>query len=203
MAIYTTNLPVSSNPPRVDQPSMTQNSQYLAAFGNKDHNFSLDSTNVSDGYHNVTHFVNQSIDPGVLPVGQLYTKTANGHICLFFENEAGTIIELTNTSNSTIMRASVVFDPGVLGTLFSKLNVNSPITLAGSVYTISFTSPLPSANYLWTVSATEFGSTANNAIICKVLGVTANNFSFQTVNQNNSNVGPGLIDRITFMAFGG
>lgn len=66
---------------------MTQNSQYLQAFGDKDHNFSLDSTNATDGYHKVAHFTNQPSNPPAHAAGFAELYGFGGQ--LWFQTDSG------------------------------------------------------------------------------------------------------------------
>ena len=105
---YVAAMPVAGDPPRVDQPVMTMNSQYLQAFAGKDHNFSTNSGSASDGYHTVAHWVNQGGDPAFInTIVQLYAK--NGELWFRDGTSPGTVAQLTMSlpGNATINSASI------------------------------------------------------------------------------------------------
>ncbi len=176
---YTSPLPVATNFPSIDQPNMTANTQYLVDFGNKDHQFTQNSTNLNDGTHKQVTLSNQTT-PGFLGKGAnsvAYANTAGAvpQSQLFFNNAAGDV-QLTsaaaavgpNLAVPTLAANGVSFLPGTaaLGGLLIQWGTDTkstgglttfPVAFAAAAYTVVLTptgAPGPaSANGLLTVLA--------------------------------------------------
>lgn len=64
MVVFTPNTPQGPELPNFSQPLMEANNQYLQAFGNRDHQFTLDSGNMNDGTHKSVTFNDLAGSPG-------------------------------------------------------------------------------------------------------------------------------------------
>ena len=112
--VYTPDMPVASHLPSADQPVMNANSQYLKDFGSKDHQFTLNSANAYDGFHNQVTFNANESAPAFSPgVSVLYPNTGNGQSQLCFKN-AAVDVQLTTVKASvpTISGNGCSFIPG-------------------------------------------------------------------------------------------
>lgn len=153
---YTPNMPVATNFPSNDQPLMNQNSQYLNAFGNKDHNLSQNSANVNDGYHKqVTFNTNHATTGFASGVSVLYANTANGQSQMFYNNASGNI-------QMTVVKASV---PTVSGNGCSFLPggilIQWGLGTNGATFPVAFTT-------LYSVTATPTGFLSSNPAVTAV-----------------------------------
>lgn len=92
MTIYTPGIPVSTNFPADDQPNMQNNTDYLYAFGDKDHKFTKDSALAYDGFHQqVSLYANLGASPKTAAsVSVIYPKDVGSYSQLFFDNGAAT-----------------------------------------------------------------------------------------------------------------
>ncbi len=188
------NIPNGTQSPGIFPTGQNINNATIQEVINREHIFNVTPMmNDNTGTHRQVSLTNRT-DPGALLAGtngMLYLNTS-GVLCFY---NGVTISTFTNT-----IRASIVMNNAAvaLGSVF-----NATAGVAGGLYTITFTTPLPSANYLWSVAAYENGTgTGNNPLLIKVGTVTANTFQFRIVNQNNTPA-QSVATKITFMAFGG
>lgn len=91
---YTPDMPVATHLPSADQPIMNDNSQYLQAFGNRDHEFTQNSALPGiDGYHKQITFSANQNTPGFTStsVSVAYANIAGAvpQSQMFFNNAAG------------------------------------------------------------------------------------------------------------------
>lgn len=100
MPVFDNTSPAAAQIIAASQPLILANEQYLQQSANVDHNATMNTATAQDGYHKVTHFVQQGADPATIAaVGQLYTKAYGGHPHLFFESDvAGAIFQLTGSA---------------------------------------------------------------------------------------------------------
>jgi hypothetical protein len=93
---FNTGVPAAANNPSNDQNPMLENNVSNAAIWNVDHfGFKVNT----GGWHNVIRMPTQLADPPKVqsPVnaGQLYTKTVNGDLELYYESSGGVVSQLT------------------------------------------------------------------------------------------------------------
>lgn len=191
---YIVTVPNGAQSPGLFPAQNNENFAVLLNIIDRDHIFNTTPVGGDNtGTHRQVTLTNRA-DPVALPTGTNGVLYLNNSGVLSFFNGT-TISTFTNT-----IRASIVINNAAV-TLGSAFNATAAVV--GGLYTITFTTPLPSANYLWSTDAYTNGtSPANNPIFVKVGTVTANTFQFRLVNQNNTPA-EGVATKITFMAFGG
>lgn len=96
---YTTNIPLGTNKPSVDQPNMQINTNSINSIIGTDHlTFGTATGSEVDGWHTVIHSVPQVSDPvAITGFGQIYTKTVSSDQQLFYESGGGIISQLTSS----------------------------------------------------------------------------------------------------------
>lgn len=147
---YTLGIPAADHNPSVDQPDMQINNDSIASIIDVDHYGFNDGSNFS-GYHDVIRLPPKLADPAAITgIGQIYTKTISGDQQLYYESGNGVVGLLSNPSGISV-QAAVNFT-GVNVPLGSAIvnnsyNVASVIRGVTGFYTITFTNPLPTANY--------------------------------------------------------
>lgn len=195
---YNTNVPNGGQSPGLFPSQNNENFNVLQNLINREHIF---NSSPSPGDNSATHrqvTMTNRDDPSSLPTG------TNG---MLFLNNSGQLTFYNGSSNTQLsnpIRASLVCS-NTGATLGSAFNATCTTATVGGerLYTIAFSTALPSNNYLWSVAAYENGVNVNaNPLIVKVQTVNVNMFKFYVVNQNNSDAS-GVVTSITFMAFGG
>lgn len=111
---YTSDIPLETNKPSVDQPNMKVNTNSISSLINEDH---VGFNTANGGYHIVIHHIKQGADPGaVADIGQTYTKDetvgATTDTCLFFESGSGRITRLTAPVANSNAANGYMFLPG-------------------------------------------------------------------------------------------
>src|SRR2546430_8289315 len=111
---YTTNIPLATNEPSVDQPNMKINTNSINSIIGVDHlTFGTATGTQSDGYHKVIHSVPQVSDPvAIAGFGQVYTKTVSGDQQLFYESGGGVKTQLTGPNAVSAAATGYVWLPG-------------------------------------------------------------------------------------------
>lgn len=191
---YSTNVPNAGQSPGLFPSQNNENFNVLQNLINREHIF---NASPAPGDNSATHrqvTLTNRDNPVALPSG------TNG---MLFLNNSGALSFFDGSTVSQIsnpIRASIVISK-TAATLGSAFNATAAVL--SNLYTITFTTPLPSNNYLWTIAAYENGtSTSNNPLIVKVGTVNSTAFQFRVVNQNNTDASS-VVSAITFMAFGG
>lgn len=139
-----------------------------------DHQFNL-SVAGDDGYHKLVHLMPQAPSGALANTGRLYVKTSGGNVNLFYMDEVPNEYQLTP---GLPIRAAVNFNgiPGV-PVIRSQYNVAS-VTKSSSVYTITFTKPMPDTNYI--VIATGMRDSSGDVSVGSVTGSSVYGNSVQT-----------------------
>lgn len=168
MVTYQPDVPLPQDARNKSQTDFLANYQYLAASIGEDHNFSLVNPNTlgpgginNDGFHDLTHWVNQgtALQSGtptpIVGVGQVYTKTVTGTGVSTSEQlcyQRGTNAVANDEICMTVMpiRAAVAFSS--LAVIATSYNVSGVTQGATGVYTITFVKPMPTVNYIVSVS---------------------------------------------------
>lgn len=147
----------------------------------------------NDGAHKQMSVVAR-VDPTGAPApgtnGMLYAKIV-GSTAKMFYYDGNRVFKMAQ------VLAAVTFNNA--GTIQGNpFNVNSPIALAGGVYTITFTVPLPDEFGQFSLTCVE---PSTNAVIAKVLSFTANLMTVRFVNLGAQLVNP--ITTANLIVFGG
>lgn len=154
---YTTGIPAAADNPSDDQPLMQTNNDSNSGIWNIDH---FGFLNPLGGWHKNIRLPQISGNTDPTPVvspanaGQLYTKTINGDLQLFYESSAGVVNQLTNGSG-ILTRVAVNFTVGAgfAITINNSFNVTSVTRSSAGTYLITFTNALSSAFYYTSISA--------------------------------------------------
>lgn len=163
-------IPAASDPPSLFPTQSQTNYSRLQTLVSADHQFNL-SAAANDGYHNIVHLTQQAPVGGIAVTGQLYAKLSAGNTNLFYMNESGTSYQITP---SMPIRAAVNFvGTGAIGAcvLRSSYNVTSVTKTATGLYTVTFTTAMPDADYIVQVNGmaadpafvSVYGSVVGNA----------------------------------------
>lgn len=146
MSQYTNNTPQGSQQIATTQPLLLGNTAYVQDVVGKDHNFSLNSTNPTDGYHTIAHFVTQGADPTAISgVMQAYTVVDSGQPQLRVMDGAGTVSKLTGTVNAVNGYQWI----GAVLLQWGRVTAST-----GNSGTTNYN--IPFANNCWNVSTTSF-----------------------------------------------
>ena len=189
---YVNNIPQPTDDPEDSQPQLLTNTQSNFSIWNVDH---YGFGNNMGGWHNVVHIPqisgNVNPPPTTSPAnaGQLFTKTVAGNICLFYEDQAGNVYQLTpNTVPSPsypIVRSAVSFASP--NTINNSYNITSVVRNSAGNYTINF--PTISTNFPY-VSATS------NSYFTSVVATSNNFVQILTFNISGNPFDPSLINVI-------
>lgn len=166
---YTANTPVGTHQPAQDRPLMTDNFQYLAVWGARDHEFPSSTGTTNVGTHAQVTFNNLAGTPGFAGASSvLFAKSVSGQSQLFFDNN-GTPTQLT--SSSVLNAASgYTYLPGNMLMAWGFIVANNgqvisfPISMPGGVWTIM-------------VNAANTG-----AVIVNAYNLTVSGFTLSAVN---------------------
>jgi hypothetical protein len=169
---YTQGIPNGPDNPSDDQPNMQTNTNSDFGIWNVDH---YGFVNALGGWHKVIRLpeIVGNTDPlavNVVPngfpanAGQIYTKTVNGDLYLYYESSNGVVNQLTNDS-SILDRAAVNFTQlaGVV-TINNSYNVSSVTRISAGVYVIAFTNNISSAFYYTAISGFSNGTQVYGSI---------------------------------------
>jgi hypothetical protein len=162
---YTTGIPATNNNPSDDQPDMDINTNSAAAIWEIDH---FGFVNAMGGWHKVIRMpqIVGNTDPAPVisptPAGQIYTRTVNGDLQLFYESSGGVVNQITN--GSTLTRAAVNFtvtagSPLPVITLNTAYNIDDVVALPVSATVpfgtviVTFITPISTPFYYTSISA--------------------------------------------------
>lgn len=142
---YTPDIPAAGNDPSQDQPLMQANFQALNTYTSVNH-VALDD--VDQGKHKFLQMPEQTSDPATTAnEGAVYTKENSGTAELFYRAESsGNIYQLSP------IKAWCAFNGVGAPVILAGNNIASVARTAAGQYTVTFTQPLPSANYAVIVS---------------------------------------------------
>lgn len=198
--VYTPAIPQLTDIPSQSAPLFAANYSYLQSWGNKDHNFSSNTANATDGYHKVIHNINQAGTYGdntpapIVGIGQLYTKTIAGSQQLFYHQGTGATANNEAALSVAPVRAAVLFDGtgAILNAGNAKFNVTSVTKTGFPTYIVNFTLALPSNFYFWQM--TGFDNSGNPVIAAPRKSgtygtfITTTSIEVQFLNQNGTNI---------------
>jgi len=160
---YTTDIPLSTNKPSVDQPNMQTNTNSINSIIGTDHiTFEQATGSGVDGYHTVIHFLDQgSTDPATTTgFGQIFTKTISGDQQLFYQSGNGVITQLTNSTGVPFNAPTILM--GTFASTGSFTNISAiPANVYG--YIIFYHLGSPSATQISSFVSTNtdtFGSSS-------------------------------------------
>ena len=203
---YTTNIPLSTNKPSVDQPNMQTNTNSISSIIAVDHNgFGTATGTQSDGWHTVIHSVPQAIDPpAVLGFGQIYTRTVTGDQQLFYESGGGVISQLTpggipvvSANGYTYLAGGVILQwgnypaPGGGGNFSSGSTTNNTPGQAAITLPRSFPNNLffVGGNLLYTTSNLPSGTGTLNVRASQLNSGAITTLSWQVFCNTNNYIG--------------
>lgn len=154
---YTSDIPLATNKPSVDQPNMKINTNSIKSIIGTDHlTFGTATGSQIDGYHKVIHFANQPGDPAaIIGTGQEYTKTITGDQQLFYRSGSGTITQLTSSIVPSAGFIGYTYLPGGIIMQWGFKNGShggSHTFNAGDTGSVTF--PLAFPNNIFTVQTT-------------------------------------------------
>jgi len=140
-------VPLPSDSPGIFPAQNQTNMARLQTIIGADHQFNLTAA-ANDGYHNLVHLTIQAPTGALASTGRLYSKISAGVVQLFYMDDTGMEYQMTPMMP---VRAAVNFN-GTGGngikTMRSQFNVASVTKTATGKYTITFTTPMPDANYI-------------------------------------------------------
>lgn len=142
--VYTNSVPQANQQISATQAPILQNFEFIQEGIGTEHNFNAAGSG-NDMYHNQTSMPNQALLAAFPVAATNGVYYVNDGIATFFD---GT---LNYPLNPFCLRAAVNFLGGPPVSINSSYNVTSvtPGTVSGQpVYTIAFTNPMPSANYI-------------------------------------------------------
>lgn len=146
---YDASIPLAGDSPALFPAQSQQNYQVLQTIIGKDHQFNLTPAGGDNsGYHNIVHMIPQSIPALVAGNGQLYVRLTGGLIQLFYMDDAGTEYQITPKSATNIVAAVNFNGIGGASIRGTALNVSSVTRTGEGKYTVNFTTPLSSNNYI-------------------------------------------------------
>jgi hypothetical protein len=156
-------VPLNSDSPGIfpaqNQTNMTRLQTLLGA----DHQFNLTAA-ANDGWHNLIHMTQQAPSGALAATGRLYVKTAGSFVQLFYMDDNGREYQIT----PGIIAAVNFNGTGAVGlqSIRSALNVTSVDKTATGAYTINFTTPIATNNYVAVITGmrNSSGSTTNGFV---------------------------------------
>lgn len=189
MVAFTPNTPQASQFPSTTQGPMLANNQYMNAFGSRDHQFTLESTNSNDGTHKQVTLSALGSSPGFAGANAVvYAKSVSppaGSAATQLFYDAGTPVQLT--SHTPVNAASgYSYLPGGLMVIWG-------ITTVVANATISFpTDPATSAALklsasAYAVQATFINSPGSYGFI-NITSVGDQSFTIQIRNSSLGNI---------------
>jgi hypothetical protein len=139
-------VPLNSDSPSIFPAQNQTNMARLQTIVGADHQFNL-SAAADDGYHNIIHMTQQAPSGALPATGRGYAASANGRIHQFYMDDIGRAFQITPTIP---IYAAVNFngDAGSPCPIRFSHNVSSVVRTASGFFTINFTTPLPSNNYI-------------------------------------------------------
>lgn len=144
---FNSSIPLNSDPPGLFPAQNQTNMARLQTLVGADHQFNPTAA-ANDGYHNLIHMTIQAPSGALASTGRRYVKTSAGRVHAFYMDDTGAEYQETPTMP---IRAAVNFSGlGVVGvqTIRSAFNVTSVNKTSTGHYTITFTTPMPDANYI-------------------------------------------------------
>jgi hypothetical protein len=169
---YQANIPNATQSPGLFPPQCSENFTRLQTIVGANHKFNVSTDPSTDGFHQNVQMIPVSTPSSNNTVGQLYANSADAKFNLNYVDAANNNYQITPTIP---IRAAISFDaPGgviAIGYSFNCTVTNGTGGEAGA-YVVTFTSPLPSANY--TVSAIAKGTNAagRTLIVPVILALT-------------------------------
>ena len=130
-----------------------------------DHQFN-NAAAANDGYHNLVHLAPQAPAGALASTGRLYSKLSAGRIHAFYMDDTGASYQMSPTMP---IRAAVNFSGNTINSGYNVASVAKG-ALDSGIYKITFTTPMPSVNYI--VQVTGMRGTAGKTIIGCVYGGT-------------------------------
>lgn len=174
------DVPQNSDSPSLFPAQNRENMARLQTIVGADHQFNL-ATASNDGYHNLIHMTVQAPTGVLASTGRSYVKSSASRVHQFYMDDQGTEYQITPTLP---IRAAVRFlnNGTIVGTAY---NVSGVVHAATGVYTVTFATPLPDANYMILLSSRANGTEPNTSY-----WVNASSGAFQAVfgNKGSTNV---------------
>lgn len=184
-SIYTSNVPQATQTIAASQPIIQANFGYLSDFGNKDHNFSADSSNATDGYHKDIHIIPQATPAAIVGIMQLYSKTVAGDTQLFARTGGGGQSQLTGYS-------SAINGFQYLGGVAIQWGMVNPIASGSATISFPSSTVFTAAAYvvLPTLICNSIPTSSTNSTVSIVDGsITATQFTYNFRTSGTNNVG--------------
>ncbi len=176
---FNPSVPLNSDSPSIFPSQNQTNMSRLQTLLGADHQFNTTAA-TNDGYHNIVHLTAQAPTGSVASTGRLYAKSSAGRMQLFYMDDTP-VTSLNYQITPTLpIRAAVRFanSGAIVGTAY---NVSGVVHASTGVYTITFTTPMPDANYFVSLSSRADGTNPNTSYF-----VNTSTGSFQAVFGNRS-----------------
>ncbi len=154
---YNASIPLNSDSPSIFPAQSQTNYSRLQTLVGADHQFNLSAAG-NDGYHNLVHLTLQAPSGALANTGRLYVKSSAGKVNAFYMDDAAAEYQITPTMP---IRASVNFNgTGAVGAqaIRSQFNVASVTKTATGLYTITYTTAMPTADYMTLVTGMKNSS---------------------------------------------
>lgn len=184
MPIYTNSTPQATQTIAFTQPLILDNFAYLPIFANKDHNFTSDTANTSDGFHKKVTFLANTAAPGFgSGAAVLYLDTVQGVSGIWLQNLQGAYAitgpnpaydgsNPSNTRGITPLPGGLMMTFGIRNIGSQSSNITYGVTYT-SVYSITCTlvalGPTASSNH--TISVVR--NPSNTSFTANIDAVTA------------------------------
>lgn len=197
--VYTTNIPLATNKPSVDQPNMKTNTNSINSIIGVDHlTFGTATGSESDGWHTVIHSVPQGSDPGsITGFGQVYTKTVSGDQQLFYESGNGVVSQLTPGGIPVAATNGYVFLPGGIIMQWGQVSFSGTSQQQGTV-TYTSVGNIAFPNNTFNVQTTLHDSGGSNTSNTQNVSV----FTFTNTSFKWNYTGSSAYDRFYWIAVG-
>lgn len=140
-------VPLNSDSPSIFPAQNQDNMSRLQTLVGADHQFNLTAA-ANDGYHNLIHMTIQAPSGALASTGRYYVKSSAGRVHAFYMDDTGQEYQITP---GMPIRAAVNFNgTGAVGvqTMRSQFNVASVTKTATGLYTITYTTAMPNADYI-------------------------------------------------------
>ena len=214
---YSTNIPNTNQSPSLFPGQAATNWTRLKTLVNADHQFN-DGAAANDGYHKVVHWGNQvgalgdNTPAPIAGVGQLYTKSvtttgtsgATTEQLMYHQGTGGLAANEASLSVCPV-RAAINFNGATLAVRWAyNCTVASAVVGANTTYTITFTSALPSVNYVAVISAGREDSVfspmvGQHAPVAYATAHTTGAFQFTISNGQNVGIGTATVINVVIM----
>ena len=173
MPTYLSDIPKATDSPSTSQGQLLNNFAYVSASMGKDHNFTANSANLTDGFHKQVTFASNQAAPGFgAGVSDLFSNTTAGVASLQWQNASGSF-PITGLNPSVVANGYTCLPGGILIQWGIKTGVASIYTLTWPVaftalFSVTLTPITGTANRVFCIVGTAPLTTEPTNTACKV-----------------------------------